>query len=911
MKDRFTSLSRRSSLLIVYLLVVSFFVGFYRPIPTTLAASNTLVISQVYGAGGANSSATYTHDFIEIFNLSANPINLSGWKVEYLAAASGNSGGSHALNGIIQPGQFFLIQESGSSTGGALPSPDITGSLNMGGSNGAVKLFNGTTLVDMVGYGTAIESVREGTATAALSATTSAMRVNPCFDTDNNSVDFSVGTPNARNSSSPLQLCDPNATPNPTTPTTPTTPGTPVPSTPIPGCAANAGVWLISTIQGPGETSPCAGQTVTVEGIVVGDEEGGTTTLRGFYLQEEDADQDGNPLTSEGVFIYNNSNNNNVNLGDKVRVTGTVSEYQGQTQITVSSFNIINGGNTVTPATVVFPFENSTYLERFEGMLVEVPQTLYVSEHYQLGRFGQVTLSGSKRLNQPTNIAAPGAAADAILAANNLNRIVLDDSDQDQNKDPIDFGRGGQPLSASNTLRGGDTITGLRGVMTYTWSGNSASGNTYRIRPINALGGGRPNFQPANPRPSSPPNVGGSVKVASFNVLNYFTTLNMRGANSNSELTRQHDKLIQALIKLDADVVGFMEIENSSSGLPLQRIVNGLNAQLGSGTYAYINTGTIGTDEIAVALIYKPGKVSPVGTYKLLTSAIDSRFDTTRNRPMLTQTFREIATNETFTVAVNHLKSKGSACSGDPDLNDGQGNCNQTRKRAAQAIVDWLATNPTGDTSGRYLVIGDLNSYAKEDPIKALEDGGYVNLIEKFGGADAYGYVFDGQWGYLDHALASPDMEQYVMGTASYHINSDEPSILDYNEEYKTNGQKVSLYAADEFRTSDHDPVLIGLDLTGTGTPMPTATPTPTATPVTPTAVTPSATPVTPTAVTPSATATTPTAVTPSATATTPTAVTPSATAATPSPSPETPTVVTPTETVPPSNSIYLPYVGK
>ncbi|HEX9260399.1 MAG TPA: PxKF domain-containing protein, partial [Acidimicrobiales bacterium] len=74
-----------------------------------------------------------------------------------------------------------------------------------------------------------------------------------------------------------------------------------------------------------------------------------------------------------------------------------------------------------------------------------------------------------------------------------------------------------------------------------------------------------------------------------------------------------------------------------------------------------------------------------------------------------------------------------------------------------------------------------------------------------------YSYVFDGQWGYLDHALASASLVDQVDGVADYHINSDEPSVLDYNVEFKSAGQVSSLYAPDQFRVSDHDPVIIGL----------------------------------------------------------------------------------------------------
>ena len=603
--------------------------------------------------------------------------------------------------------------------------------------------------------------------------------------------------------------------------------------TPPPPVACNLSATPIGLIQGSGAAfDPAHGGQQTVRGVVVGDYEGSSPNLQGFYLQNLPADADGDPATSDAIFVYNGANDS-VSLGEIVQVTGTVSEYQGQTQLSNPVIANCNATGSVDPVDIDMPFASADALERFEGMLVRFPQTLFVTEHYQLGRFGQVVMSAGDRLPQPTNIALPGSDAAAVQAMNNLNRIIVDDDSNGQNPDPIRFGRGGNPLSAANTLRGGDTATGLVGVMTYTWAGNSASGNAYRLRPVGALGGGVPNFQPADPRPAAVPSVGGSLKVASFNVLNYFVTLDYasgdpldnacgpsrdqecRGADSTTEFERQRAKLIAALTKLDADVAGLIELENTDGAEPLADIVDGLNAQVGTGTYAYIDTGTIGGDAIKVGLIYKPGVVVPVGTYKILDSGEDGRFIDTKNRPALAQTFQQTATGGKLTVVINHLKSKGSDCNdvGDPDLGDGQGNCNVTRTQAALALIDWLNSDPTGSGDPDFLILGDLNAYAKEDPVRVLEDAGYVDLAPKFLGADAYSYVFDGQWGSLDHALASASLSAQVTGTAEYHINADEPSVLDYNTEFKSADQQTSLYAADEFRVSDHDPVVVGLNL--------------------------------------------------------------------------------------------------
>ena len=163
---------------------------------------------------------------------------------------------------------------------------------------------------------------------------------------------------------------------------------------------------------------------------------------------------------------------------------------------------------------------------------------------------------------------------------------------------------------------------------------------------------------------------------------------------------------------------------------------------------------------------------------------------------------------------MNHLKSKGSDCvaDGDPNLGDGQGNCNATRRSAAAAIADWLSTDPTSSGDPDFLIIGDLNAYLLEDPLTALRNAGFVNLGEAATGTDAYSFVFGGQSGALDHALASPSLEPQVAAVLEWHINADEPPVLDYNLE---SGRDPDLFDADTpYRASDHDPLLIGLNLT-------------------------------------------------------------------------------------------------
>lgn len=589
----------------------------------------------------------------------------------------------------------------------------------------------------------------------------------------------------------------------------------------------------IYEIQGSGAATPLSG-TQTTMGIVVGDFEVPSVSgqIQGFYIQ--DATGDANAATSDGLFVYN-PGRNNVSLGNLVRVTGTVSEYNEQTQISApAGGTTVCGTGTATPTDIAFPLASADALEKFEGMLVRVPQTMYVTEHYQLGRFGQVTLSSDGRLSQPTNVVLPGAPALALQAENNLRKIILDDADNVQNADPIVFARGGLPLSASNTLRGGDTATGIVGVLGYTWGGNAASPNAWRIRPVNAMSGTY-YFAEVNSRPTIAPSVFGTVRVVGMNLLNYYNTFSgctngvggsaadCRGASNATEFERQWTKTVVAIIKMDADVIGFTELENDGYGTEsaLAHLVGKLNDASAPGTYALIDadsltgqTNALGIDGIKVGMIYQPASVSPIGdTAVLNTPAFVTGGDSVnRNRPTLAQAFKVNATGALFIVDVNHLKSKGSACNA-PDAGDGQGNCNVVRTNAATELVNWLATDPTGTGDPDILLLGDYNAYAMEDPITVIKNGGYTNLIAYLIGSGAYSYVFDGQWGYLDHALGSASIVSQVTGGGDYHINADEPSVLDYLEDNKSAGQLVSLYAADEFRISDHDPVIVGLDL--------------------------------------------------------------------------------------------------
>ncbi|MBN1312435.1 MAG: ExeM/NucH family extracellular endonuclease [Anaerolineae bacterium] len=551
----------------------------------------------------------------------------------------------------------------------------------------------------------------------------------------------------------------------------------------------------VYAIQGSGPASPLDGSQITTEGIVTADLQG-SDQKSGFFLQ--DATGDGDAATSDGIFVYTTSVD--VNTGDAVRVRGTVDEYYDLTEITSVELTMICATGSSVPATPLsLPVTSLDDFEPYESMLVTFPQPLAISEYYNFDRYGEIVLSTGRQY-QPTSLFEPGSPEVAQLTQDNLlGLITLDDGRSVQNPDPAYHPNGGI-FDLSNLFRGGDVLENVTGVLDYSY-------DLWRIHPTQGA-----DYLPANPRTAQPADVGGSLRVASFNVLNYFTTLGSRGADTPEEFTRQQAKIIAALQAIDADVVGLIEIENNTEAI--QNLVDALNAAVGAGTYAYVDTGVIGTDEIKVAFIYKPASVSLVGSYAILDSSVDSRFIDTKNRPALAQTFQDNATGGVFTAVVNHLKSKGSDCAdiGDPDLGDGAGNCNLTRTTAVEAMIDWLATDPTGSGDDDFLVIGDMNAYAKEDPIDAFKAGGYTDLVALYQGELAYSYVFDGQLGYLDHALASPGLLDEVTGTADWHINADEADLIDYDMTYKQDAQDA-IYSPDAYRASDHDPVVIGLDV--------------------------------------------------------------------------------------------------
>ncbi|MCV2368359.1 ExeM/NucH family extracellular endonuclease [Roseateles oligotrophus] len=573
-----------------------------------------------------------------------------------------------------------------------------------------------------------------------------------------------------------------------------------------------AGFTPIYSIQGSGNASPLVNTTVSTGGIVT------YLTSTGFYMQDRLGDADAS--TSDGIFVFTSSAPT-VSIGQEVKLSGQVAEFvSGNSTITqlknISGLTTLSSGNAITPTVVDLASLAAGGLEAYEGMLVTLAGPVMVQQNYFLGRYGQLTLAAGGRLLNPTNVMRPGPDALAMAKSNLARAIILDDNSSAQNPNPVPF------MGEDLTVRAGDTIESLTGVIDYGLATSSAAGaSMYRLQPV-----GNPVFARSNPRSVTAPVVGGNVRIASANVLNYFTTFtngqtatgqtgqgcslggatsaaNCRGADNLNEFTRQRAKIVASLSTLNADVVGLMEIQNNGN-VALLNLVDGLNAVMGAGTYvAAPLPADTGTDAIRVAMIYKPTKLKLAGAALSDTNAIN-------NRPTYAQGF-QAANGERFAVVVNHLKSK--SCSGaagvDADQGDLQGCWNAHRTLQATQLRSFVGQVQAAAGTQDVVLLGDFNAYAQEDPVHELtSDGAIVDLVGKFDAAD-YSYVFDAFAGRLDHGFGTSSIAPKVSYATSWHINADEPTVLDYNTEFNPAGY----YQATPFKSSDHDPMVLGLNL--------------------------------------------------------------------------------------------------
>ena len=804
-------------------------------VPASVAAPNGegAVISEVYGGGGGASSA-FRNDYVELHNPTGAAIDLSGTSVQYRSSGgTANPTGVTALSGSIPAGGYYLVALGGGTTGEPLPPAQASGSTPMSASAGTVFLAGQTTaltapptgsvtdheaIIDLVGYGST--NTFEKAPAPALDAGTSAARDVDGSDTDDNSADLAKGqgTPGV----APADDTDPTDPPA-------TTPAT------------------IAEVQGPGSASPLVGQTVVTRGVVTAAYP--TGGFNGFYLQTAGTGGDVDPAAgtaSHGVFVFGSGAARAVQVGDHVEVTGQVAEFQGLTEISPASVDDVEVLSTpapaVQPATVELP-RTAAERESLEGMLVAPQGRFTVADNYTLNQYAEIGLAaGTEPLWTPTDVADPHdtAAIAAVQADNAARSVTLDDGATTNflgsgENTPLPW------LTTQRQIRVGAPVTFAQPVV-LDWRNS-----TWKLQPRTQLTAADP--APAGfgeTRTPAPEDVGGNVKLASFNVLNYFPTtgeefettggdctfyedrsgdpvgvrecegpageLGPRGAAEQEDFLRQQAKIVAAVNALDADVVSLEEIENSAlfgkdRDDAVGRLVEALNEATGQSTWDFVPSppgaqDQQGEDVIRTAFIYRRAAVEPVGD-----SVIHDvpTFDIARDP--LAQAFEPVGGGKysRFVVVVNHFKSKGSG----PDDGTGQGNSNPQRVEQSKELVRFADQMKGALGSDKVFLAGDFNAYTEEDPMRVLYDAGYADLGKELVPDEAT-YLFDGAVGSLDHVLANDAALARVTGADVWNVNSVESIAFEYS---RHNYNATDFYAPDQFRASDHDPLVAGLDL--------------------------------------------------------------------------------------------------
>jgi 5'-nucleotidase len=797
-----------------------------------------VLIDEVYGGGGNNGGA-FDRDFVELYNPTAAPVSLDGWSIQYGSAGGTSWSGQTDLTGTIPAGGSFLVAQAAGADADQpdLPTPDVDGSIAMSGSGAKVALVASThrltclgascaaadDVVDLVGWGASTNTFLGSGPAPGTSNPTSVARIDHGHSLDN-ADDFVTGPPTPTNSGGP----EPTPTPDPTPDPTPT---------PTPAVVA------IADIQGTGAVAALDGQDVTTRGMVTAAYP--TGGLDGIYLQTAgtggDVTDDATPGASDGIFVYSAALAGQVEVGDHVEVSGTVGEYYELTQVRASSWSLLDEPAAAVKPTVTTWPATEAEREALEGMLLAPQGDFVVTDNYSTNRYGTVGLAaGTTPLVQPTTVGRPGSAEAAAQVADNAARgVLLDDG---SSWDYTTSSRTSTPLpwlNGTDPVRVGAAVTFTEPVvLDYRYS-------AWGLQPAQQLtGANADDVQPAvfaDTRTDTPQDVGGDLQVATFNVLNYFTTTgdqltgcqyytdrdgdpisvrtgcDARGAADAENLERQETKIVAAISALGADVVALEEIEQSAAfgkdrDQALADLTDALNEADGAGTWAYVaSPGEVPASEDVIrnAFVYRVAAAEPVGGSRILLGS-----DAFGNaREPLAQTFQPSGgaadASDDVVVITNHFKSKGSAgpWPGDADAGDGQGASNESRVRQAEALVEFADDVAADAGTDKVLLVGDFNAYEQEDPIVVLAEAGYTDLGPATG---KWTYSYEGQVGSLDHVLASPAALDAVTGTDIWNINAVEPVAAEYSR-YDYN--VTNLYDTSPFRSSDHDPIVVGLDL--------------------------------------------------------------------------------------------------
>lgn len=640
-------------------------------------------------------------------------------------------------------------------------------------------------------------------------------------------------------------------------------------STPTPSVEASAHVRQTRAVSalvsipdiqtaGDGDDSQLINQTVETKGVVTAaypkGENANLKGLEGFTIQTPGTGGTWDPTrtASDGLFVFMGKSSATMpSIGDCVVVKGKVAEYSGVKNATAATQSLTQLlPQSITAATDCDPVKptelsgvpTQDQMEALESMLVLPKDTWTITDNYKTNRYGTLSLTpGTEVLRTATDVVAPGAPAQAYEAENAAKTIDLDDA---STTDLTNFKQNGHKERYAYLANGAPARVGYHVTFTKPVVLESRFGS-FVFQPTQ-MTAGNPDRSPVTitgERPAAP-SVSGDTKVATFNVLNYFSDLGenepgckgyedrdhkyvtdknckLRGAWSSQAFANQQTKIVQAINTIDADVVALEEIENPvASGVSADRdgalksLVNALNAAAGSEVWAYVpspSTVPANEDVIRIAFIYKKAKIAPVGDSVIY----DDPAYTGLARQPLAQEFKPITDanheGKNFVVIANHFKSKGSApknlsgaeAAANTDNGDGQGNSNGVRVKQARA----LATFAQRFNGTPTLLVGDFNAYTKEDPLKVLTDAGWAH---ESGHGDS-SYVYGGRSGSMDHVFANSAAHPLITEVKSWAVNAQESIAFEYS---RANYNAYLAFEADNpYRASDHNPEIIGLNL--------------------------------------------------------------------------------------------------
>ncbi|MBB4128652.1 hypothetical protein GGR77_003982 [Xanthomonas translucens] len=536
-------------------------------------------------------------------------------------------------------------------------------------------------------------------------------------------------------------------------------------------------------------------QGAVFEGVVTARVQAGGD---GYLVQDAG---DGDPLTADALLVQGDPDPALV-PGDRVRVWGELAPRRAaslaSTGMPFAGRSVRAAGHTVLARAQPLPLQVLDAVPAdwaaLAGMRVRIDAPLTVVDTDALAKAGELGVAFGGRLWQPSEIAAPGSAALAAATADNARRLLLlgDAGAHAPGSLPAYLGTG----EAAATLRAGTALQGVEGIVGGVVDG---AARLYPTAPLQLT---------AAPVPA-PPQVAGTLRVAAFNLENFFNGdgrgggfPTLRGARTAAEFQAQLAKLVATIRPLQADVAALMELENDGYGptSAIATLVTALNAGDG-GDWRFVDAGRgPGDNPIRVGLIYRASRVSPVGKPAVLEGGPFAA----HSRVPLAQAFRR-GSGQPFVVVANHFKSKGcgEAAADDADRGDGQGCWNATRTDSARRLDAWLRTDPTGSGSSASVLLGDFNAYAMEDPLRLLRDAGWRDALAQAHVEQPYSFIYKGLSGRLDHALLSPALAPRLRGAAEWHINADAPDADGYRERN----------VPGPVRSSDHDPLLLGFEL--------------------------------------------------------------------------------------------------